>query len=257
MLRFHLVGEWTAGEVQITWTGSSRIIVPEVEALIDRDWAEAMARPGVHLFDGPMCRLESWATVGATLQLALSHTSYKPFFGTNLSNPGLADRHGRNILANPVGVSPALVSNDGFLLLGRRNGSVAYYPHRLHPFAGALEPREDLDIFEDVGRELSEELSFAPTDIADIRCTGIVEDLALRQPELIFLVRSTRTRVQIESQVDGREHRGSWAIPADRGSLEAALDDRDAFTPVAVAALLLWGRLEFGEDWFDAHRDPV
>ena len=52
------------------------------------------------------------------------------------------DNHGSaDCLANPVGVSPALLSADNFLIMGRRNASVAYYPNRIHPFAGALEPR--------------------------------------------------------------------------------------------------------------------
>ena len=91
--------------------------------LIDRAWQTASARPGVKLFDGPMCRLESWsALAGGALQLTLSRTSYKLFMGTNMCHPELADRFGPQVLANPVGVSPALETADGFLMLGRRNG---------------------------------------------------------------------------------------------------------------------------------------
>ena len=74
------------------------------------------------------------------LALTLSNTTYKHFLGTNLTHPELADRYGREILANPVGVSPALLTADNFLMMGRRNASVAYYPNRIHPFAGALDP---------------------------------------------------------------------------------------------------------------------
>ena len=250
MLIFHTTGDWAPGQVRITWTADSRPRIPEVERLIDRAWTDATARRGVNLFDGPMCRLESWHASPASLDLVLSRTSYKPFFGTNLMNAHLADTHGRSVLANPVGVSPALLSSDGFLLLGRRNASVAYYPHRLHPFAGALEPRDDLDVFDEVRRELREELSFDDADVADIRCAGIVEDVSLRQPELIFAVRSTRPRARIESQVDAKEHGGSWSIPATAAALERALAQPHEFTPVAIAALLLWGRLTLGEDWF-------
>ena len=60
-----------------------------------RAWDEVNARPGVRLFDGAMCRLESWAVRGDRLELVLSETTYRTFLGTNLSNPGLADRFGR------------------------------------------------------------------------------------------------------------------------------------------------------------------
>ena len=68
-----------------------------------------------------MCRLERWEASpdGSRLHLSMSTTSYKPFFGTNMSHPELADRYGPDVLANPIGVSPALETSDGQLLLGR------------------------------------------------------------------------------------------------------------------------------------------
>jgi hypothetical protein len=251
ILTIHAVGPWQQGQVRIRWTPDTRLRIAEAETQIDHAWAQASARPGIHLFDGPMCRMESWHASNDAVELNLSRTSYKPFFGTNLSHPELADRFGPQVLANAVGVSPALVSADGLLMLGRRNSSVAYYPDRAHPFAGALEPRDDLDVFADVRRELSEELHFTDSDIADIQCTGIAEDRRLRQPELIFAVTSTRTRAEIESQLDATEHRACWTTPADRDTLPAATRD-PVLTPVAVAALLLWGRVHFGTSWLAA-----
>lgn len=253
ILRFHAAGDWTPAQVHVTRAAASAPETPpEVAALIDSAWAAALARPGVHLFDGPMCRLESWSAAPDCLALTLSETTYKRFLGTNLTHPELADRYGRQILANPVGVSPALLTADGFLMMGRRNASVAYYPNRIHPFAGALDPA-DVDPFAAVRRELNEELALTDADVPDIRCTGIAEDLSIRQPELIFLARTTRTRGQIEAALDGTEHHGSCALAADERSVEAALkrDQGDhGLTPVAVASLLLWGRAAIGAEWF-------
>jgi len=256
MLRFHVVGHFLPEHVHAVWVESARQIVPEIEAKIDRAWRIALARPGVKLFDGPMCRLEFWQIDGATLNLRFSPTTYRAFLGTNLSHPELADEYGREVLANPVGVSPALLTADGWVMLGQRNASVAYHPNRVHPFAGALEPRDALDVFSAVRRELAEELSFTSDDITEVVCTGIAEDIALRQPELIFYARSTRTRAQIESRVDQAEHHGSWHCPATREGIEQAIRD-PILTPVAVAGLLLWGRGAFGEAWFDEHGCPA
>ena len=250
MLTFHHTGDWPPGQVHATWVESSRPVIPEVEEMIERAWAEKSARPGIRLFDGPMCRLESWRVDGHGLHLALSPTSYKPFFGTNLSHPDLADRYGRAVLANPVGVSPALETADGFLLRGRRNDSLAYYPGRLHPFAGALEPG-DRDLFAAVRRELAEELGLGDEDVAEVRCTGVAEDRALRQPELIFRVRSVRTREEVERRVDRAEHHASWAVPATEGEVARAARE-PLITPVGAASLLLWGRVRFGKRWFEA-----
>jgi hypothetical protein len=244
MLAFPLVGCWTPSQITISWTQSSRPIVPHVEQLIEQSWQTAMSRPGVLLFDGPMCRLESLESRGDQLHLRLSHTSYKIFMGTNLSHSDLADQYGPGILANPIGLSAALISSDGFLLLGRRNANVAYYPSRVHPFAGALEPSERVDVFEEVRRELREELSLADADVREIVCTGMASDLSLRQPEMIFAMRSNRDRALIESQLDRED---------DRDSIETALTSDEQFTPIARAAILLWGRLEFWDEWFETH----
>ena len=133
MLKLHRTGDWGEGDVDVQWVRSGRLLVPEVEALIERAWAEATAKPGMHLFDGPMCRMERWVVSpdGTRLELALSHTSYKVFWGTNLSHPHLAGRHGPSVMANPVGVSPALETADGYLLLGRRRGAVGKLAYRL------------------------------------------------------------------------------------------------------------------------------
>jgi 8-oxo-dGTP pyrophosphatase MutT (NUDIX family) len=253
MLRFLRLGNWPPEKVHAEWTANTRRQWPEVESAIDRAWADALSRPGKYLFDGPMCRLESWRAADDRLDLLLSPSSYKPFLGTNMAHPEFADRFGPDVMANPVGVSPALLTADNFLLLGRRNAAVAYYPNRIHPFAGCLEPT-DADVFAAIRRELHEELSLSPQEITDLRCTGIVEDLNLRQPELIFSATTIRTRTQIESRLDRTEHDAIQAIPATEAGIEAALAQRDELTPVAVAALLLWGRLRFSETWFAKSR---
>ncbi|HSI33267.1 MAG: NUDIX domain-containing protein [Phycisphaerae bacterium] len=249
LIEFHATGDWSEGCLRAAWVADGRRRVPEVEALIDAAWARATARPGVHLFDGPMCRLERWRATAEELRLELSRTTYKAFLGTNLAHPELADRYGRDVLANPVGVSPALVTADGWLMMGRRNDSVAYYPRRVHPFAGALDPT-DAGPFAAVRRELREELSLADDEVTGIRCTGIAEDKSIRQPELIFAARTTVTRAEIERRLDATEHHGAWSAPATAGGVAAALVSAEAFTPVAVAALVLWGRVELGEGWF-------
>src|SRR5688572_17160765 len=190
MLTYLQIGDWRPGEIDIEWVPSGRRILPEVESLIDRAWRDALARPGAHIFDGPMCRLERWAVTpeGGHLHLVLSNTSYKPFLGTNMTHPDLADRFGADVLANPLGVSPALETADAYLLLGRRNASVAYYPERVHPFAGAIEPRDGGDGFAAVRRELREELSLDDREVSEIRCTALVREPALRQTEMVFQI---------------------------------------------------------------------
>ncbi len=239
--RIHATGDWKPGRVRVDWVNAARRMVPQVEQAIDLAWSAAKARLGDKLFDGPTCRLERWTASPAGLQLSLSRTSYRIFLGTNLMNPAFGDEFGIDVLANTVGVSTALETADGWLLLGRRNDSVAYYPNRIHPFAGALEPAENLDVFDEVRRELREELSMESQDIASLRCLGIVEDIGLRQPELIFHAKSALTRMQLEATLDPAEHEAVYAVRAVETQVNEAIGDPQ-FTPVASASLALWLR---------------
>ncbi|MCS7033592.1 MAG: NUDIX hydrolase [Phycisphaerae bacterium] len=276
MLRFHATGFWLEGQVELAWQPSTFSSSSEVEAAIDTAWREAKSRLGGRLFDGPMCRLERWETTGdgpavagvaegassSQLRLFLSLTSYRIFLGTNMTHPELPDES----RANPLGVSTLLITADGFVMLGRRSGNVAYYPHRLHPFAGSLEPPAEVrggstdataapaaeenpqptpetcgmpvpDLFENARRELREELGLAANQITQMACLGLVEDLRLRHPEAILLARTVLSRRQIESSLRGHEHEGAWSCPVEDAGKPPI--DPGQFTPVAQAALHL------------------
>ena len=258
MLRLLHVADYGPRRVAARMVPSTRRVVPEVEAGIESAWANlATDRPGVTLFDGPMCRLESFAPTSAgALDLAFSRTSYKIFLGTNLARPDLAATHGRDVLASPTGVSVALQTADGYLLFGRRTAAVAYYPGRVHPFAGSVEPRgpdrdEPPDVFADVARELREEAGLTAQDVHSVALAGVAEDSALAHPELIFRAHTPLARRDVAARLSPAEHAGLVAVPATADGVDGALDD-PALTPVARACLLLWGRSALRRDWFDS-----
>src|SRR4051812_24998407 len=151
LLRIRALGPWQAHQVSCARAQSTFAPPLSVRLEIEQVWAMMGQKPGVHLFDGRMCRLESFTADPQGLRMVLSETTYKSFAGTNMHNPQFRSQYGESAMANPLGISVALISADGFLAMGRRNERVAYYPGRIHPFAGALEP-EDLDVFGAVGR---------------------------------------------------------------------------------------------------------
>lgn len=249
-VRFQAVGLWERADVRVRWVADNRPRHNEIETAIEREWEKAQSRPKLRLFDGPMCRLERF-TAGRELELSLSPTSYRIFWGTNLNNAWLAHRYGPASLANAVGLSCAVESAEGHLLLGRRNATVAYYPSRVHPFAGTLEPTEKMDVFAETRRELTEELGLAEADIKHLICTAIIEDISILQPELVFSAKSSRTLGELQGKLDAAEHESIVVVERDRQKLESALAD-GKMTPVALGTILLWGREHFGAAWFDA-----
>ncbi|MCC6422376.1 MAG: NUDIX hydrolase [Phycisphaerales bacterium] len=257
MLTIDAIGPWIASQVRASTLPDSRPRVDAVERLIDQTWNVARQQPGIQLFDGPMCRLESFNATPQSLDLAFSSTSYRIFFGTNMQHPELADQYGPNILANPLGVSCLLETADDWILLGRRSDSVAYYPDRVHPFAGALEPADNGDVFAAARRELCEELNLKESHLKKMSCLALVRDSRLNQPELIFSARTTRTLRQLEKLMDHTEHRAGHPLAATASTIESAMNQTDLLTPIAIGSLLLWGQERFGQSWFDRHRATI
>ncbi len=201
------------------------------------------------MFDGPMCRLEGIQVAGDNLLLAISRTSYKAFVGTNMAGQGPNEPIQETELANPIGLSVALESGDGLLLLGRRNNRVAYYPGHIHPFAGAMEGNDQPDVFADALRELREELGLRAADLSELRLVAIVADRLLRQPELIFIGKARVDSRAIEHGLDPTEHCGILTL--HREQIDAALADTAMWTPVGLAAAMLFGREKYGQNWFE------
>jgi len=203
-----------------------------------------------------MCRLESFTADPQGLRMVLSEITYKSFAGTNMHNPQFGSQYGESAMANPLGISVALISADGFLAMGRRNERVAYYPGRIHPFAGALEPEDGVDVFSAVGRELNEELGLAADELTEMKCLGIAEDRGLVQPELICYAQVSKTLEELRRVVDEVEHDAIVPIAVERDTFDRELRGAKLYTPIALATILLCGRERFGDEWFDATFTP-
>jgi 8-oxo-dGTP pyrophosphatase MutT (NUDIX family) len=252
--QFHMRGDFTPDQVRCTLVPSTFAPPPDIVDAIERTWTEFKARPGVHLFDGPLARLEHWRVVGDRLEMAFSRTSYKPFLGTNGRHAARAAALGQHALANGTGTSAALATADGQLVFGLRGPGVALYPGCAHPFGGCLEPHDPLDVFADIRRELREECGVQAEDLSDLRVVAIGEDRGLRQPELTFVARTILPVATVIARLDPSEHHGTWTVAATPAAVAEALHDGRPMTALTRLTLLAYGGLAFGEAWFEAHQ---
>jgi len=230
-------------------------LTPELDAQIAHTWDAALRQPDVHLFDGPLCRLEHAVADERGLHLRMSPTSYRVFMSTNGRHPQWADEHGPQVMANPVGTSVALRSADGQLVFGRRSQRVALYPGFAHPFGGTMEPTSDgtpIDVLGEMRRELAEEAGITGADLIDLRVIALVEDRHLRQPELVYAARSTLSASEIAARLDAHEHTACWLLADDGDAIDAVLHGAEPLTPVLVGTLLAWGWRCFGDAWLAA-----
>lgn len=259
-LIIHLLGDWPAERLHPMMVASGLRLTPELEAEIARTWDVARQRPGVNLFDGPLCRLEHASAEGDGLHLHLSPGSYRVFMGTNGHHPEWADAYGPQVMANPIGTSVVLRSSDGHLVFGRRSERVALYPGCAHPFGGMMEPPSGdtpPDVLGEMRRELHEETGITATELADLRVIALVEDVRLRQPELVYAAQTHLNAEAIAGRLDTHEHTACWLLTDERGAIEAVLTSGEAITPVLAGTVLAWGWRRFGDTWLDAHLTTV
>ncbi len=254
------LGDWPSERLRATTAASGLRLTPALETVIDQSWAQAMGKQGVHLFDGPMCRLEDVVMDAHTLELRLSTTSYRIFMGTNGRHPEWADTYGPQVMANPVGTSVALLAADGRLVFGRRSQRVALYPGFAHPFGGTMEPATDgaaPDLLGEMRRELAEEVGVSGEALADLRVIALMEDLQLRQPELVYAARTTLTSAEVAGRLDRLEHTACWLLADEQQAIETTLGGREAITPVLAGTLLAWGWQRFGDAWLQTQLAPA
>lgn len=257
-----LVCAYAPEQVEVEWVRRPRETNDEVERLIDETWrqrtrqAEAQGRV---LFNGPICRLAGWSTEAGRLTLTLAPGEFREYFGTNATHAHIRYLHGPEVLADPLGVSAALVSADGFLLLGRRSRSVIQYPERIHPVGGLMEPRavpdEPPDPFATLRAEVGEELALPPDRLGEPVLLGIVRDKHTVQPELIIGVRASldfeSIRARMSRAEDAHEHSELVSVRNDPASVVTFLEQRyTEFTPISLATLLLHGQRSWGSGWF-------
>jgi len=265
-----VVGAFGPQDVTIEWSEERRATNEEVERLIDQAWELAVwqaRKAGQNLFNGQLCRLIRYAAEADRLVLTLGRVSFKEFVGTNQTQANVRYLHGPEVLADPLGVSGTLRTQDGFLILGRRSHRVVQYAGRIHPIGGSVEPREAgagaggglPDPFETILRELQEETAVAPEKVTDRTLLGLVRDKHTVQPELVFDISvavDARDMYQIATMAEDTEEHSELVPVRDHPAgvvtfLEQHFND---LTPIGLASLLLHGLHHWGSGWFAAAR---
>jgi len=260
-----VTGTFVWDDVSVTWTDQPRQCNDELGRLIDQAWEVALwqaRKAGQSLFDRPLCRLVSYCAHDGRFDMTLGPVSYKEFVGTNQTQAYVRYIHGPEVLADPLGVSAAVVSSDGFLLLGRRSTPVMRYPERIHPIGGTVEPCDDNatpDPFASMLFELIEETGVSLDAVEDITLLGLIRDKNTIQPELIFDVKvgvdAATIRQSALTAIDAEEHTELVPVRDHPAAVVTFLQQSFSdLTPVALATLLLHGQRHWGSGWFAAAR---
>ena len=257
------IGPFAATRLTQTWSDCPRETTPAIEGHIARTWEtqSALAQiDGRRLYNGDLIRMIRAEIRGDALDLELGPTCYRDFVGTNLYAAQTTRQLGPEYLADALGISATVLTRDGFLAYGRRNRTVAFHGGYLHTFGGLVEPSDlranDIcDILGAIHRELDEELHLSRDDLRDTVITGLVRDRTILQPELLFDVSISLSRRELLDRfatiVDGQEHTAIEFVADEPDSIVPFLRKSDPVAPIAAAAMLLHGKIAWGEGWYE------
>jgi hypothetical protein len=255
-------------KVLVTWSDRPRETNDSVEELIEKAWLDqtkAAETSGVKIFNGKLSRLISHRCEDDLLKLTLGPVSFKEFIGTNATQAYIRHLHGTEVMANPLGVSTAVCTNDGLIVLGMRNNNMIQYANRIHPVGGTVEPPEanadtaTPDPFMAIIHELDEETAVPPDSVSGIVCLGLVRDRNTVQPELIFDCHVDCDVVTLfasaATAIDAAEHSSLVPVRDHPGAVVSFMEQHySQLTPIAMATLLLHGLRHWGSGWFATAR---
>lgn len=260
------VGLFDSRCVRVCRSDERRKSTEELDRSIEQTWNEQVELAALHgkvLYNGRLCRLIGSDSVDSALSLTVGEVSYREFVGTNLTQARVRYLHGPEAMADPLGVSAVVVTEDGFILLGVRSRSVFACPGQIHPIGGIMAPSRDAaavpDPFAAIAAELHEELNLQGESIRQCVCMGLVRDKGTVQPELIFDIGLAgdveAVRKGAAGAADAAEHDKIVQLRDHPGSVVTYLEKHSGqMTPVATAALLLHGQRHWGTGWFTAVR---
>jgi 8-oxo-dGTP pyrophosphatase MutT (NUDIX family) len=254
----HLTRTFPITAVTTFWSPTPFTPPPAVANQIATSWESALRDAALHgrdLFSGAMTRLIGWTADANSLHLDLGPTDYRTFVGTNLRHPEIANQFGRDALANPLGISIAVITSNNQIVLQKRSQHVFELPGYYHVGGGNVEPIDVAGpnapgIAETVRRELEEELEIRPEHIVDLLCLGLAENVNVRKPDL--LVASYITLPSTEIATRQHPEYSELAFIADKQSLSNFLTEHARTTsPAGIACLLALGHHLYGQTWFE------
>ena len=260
-------GVYRQEQLEITYNPSLRIPTdPSTQAWMDALWEQKLAiarEQHIPLFDAPLFRLEVVERRNdGKLHLVLGDTGYKEYVTTRV--PEFAQGRKREELGNTLSVCSVVETSDSYILLDKRQG-VDVYVGRYHVIGGFFERDLDStvskqpDPFGAIRREIREETGILQADIREQFCLGVVYDLATPHAEMCFLTRLFISKTAVQNrEPEENEIKQLEMLQATESELRRfLLQNHGNISATGEPNLLMYGRVRFGDRWFEEMMDQL
>src|SRR5438132_3085080 len=262
MLKFEILVRGLSRPHQLDTTYDPLLVMPttpSIQQWMDTLWQQKLAiaqEKKIPLFDSQLFRLVSAeARPGGAPRLVLGNTSYKEYVTTR--EPEFAQGRSRQELGNALSVCSVIETNDGYILLDKRQG-VDVYAGRYHVIGGFFERDRDSTVskqpapFEAMRREIREETGIQLADIHEQYCLGVVYDVATPHGEMCFLTKLNIPLAEVYERVpEEDEIKQLLSLEATpEGLSEFIVKNHGNISATGEPNLLMYGGVRFGESWF-------
>jgi hypothetical protein len=201
----------------------------------------------------PLYRLISYSVDGQKLVLRLGKTEFGEYLATNVEHPEWRMIYGNESMSDALAFSVATVTDDNLLLWGKRSGIPADAAGAYHVLpSGHPHPPGSIGLW--LYQELEAEAGLQVDEISDLICTGLVLSLWNTKPELTFFLRASVTFAELleRKRTEGWEFAEVYGLPFTNSTVGVWLTDyKDLLVPSGHAAVLLAGRINFGDIWLN------
>lgn len=186
-----VVDSFAADAVQVHWNPMRRQLPEALSAQIAANWQEELAVQNRFLYNGVLCRLNSFHRNQNTLTLELGLTDYSELLHSNRYCQDIIATYGPELLSAALGISAVVVTADDRLVFMHRSQVVSEYPDTLDVFGGHIERFDAAteffpNPFAAIALELQEELNLTPDDIKSQTCLGLLRASKTWKPEMAF-----------------------------------------------------------------------
>ena len=267
MLEFEIIAQGCFRPEQLVIIYDPTLRMPTSEAIqawMDKLWQEkllAAQQKNIPLFDAPLFRLIDAIVQQDQLLLTLGDTGYKEYVTTR--EAAFAQAHTRRELGNALSVCSVVETSDGYILLDKRQG-VDVYVGRYHVIGGFFERGLDStnptsvapaqpDPFAAMRREIREETGIQAADIRAQYCLGVVYDHATPHGEICFL---TELHIPLQEvftrEPEEDEIKQLHTLHVTEESLRTFITTNHGnISATGEPNLLLYGKLRFGDEWYN------
>jgi len=213
-------GNFAPGDLCIEVVKSSRILAPEVELMIEENWANLLLNPSTsHFFDGALWRYVAHEYTDNKIKIIVEPTSFRAYKGMNIDHPEFFHKYGQEAMASPLVVAAMVKTSDNYLLFPRRSQKVALFQNQIHIIGGLVSRKRDVltgeEIFQAMQDEIIEETGVQADEIEYLKCEGLRFHLPYHNYVFAFKtgIKINASELKNRVGVDAYEHEDFIFVP--------------------------------------------